>query len=167
MCTYSSPRLLCFALITVVVACGGSDLTLPGDGSPSSLRAISGDGQEGTVGSHLAAPLVVRLTDGAARPVSGVSLRFRFESDVPAARIDPAIVATDDTGFASVQVRLGSTAGDQTVEARLADDATSDLRTTFGLTAVEKKGNDGGGGGGGGKGRGRDHDDDDDDDDDD
>jgi hypothetical protein len=155
MCTYSYPRLLSLALITAVVACGGGDLTLPGDGLPSSLRAVSGDGQEGTVGSQLPEPLVVRLTDGAARPLSGVSLKFQFQSDVPAARINPAIVATDDTGFASVEVRLGNTAGEQTVEARLADDATGDLRTTFDLTAVKKKGKDGDGGGeGDGRGSG-------------
>lgn len=162
MCTHSYPRLLSLALITAVVACGGGDLTLPGDGLPSSLRAVSGDGQEGTVGSQLPEPLVVRLTDGAARPLSGVSLKFQFQSDVPAARINPAIVATDDTGFASVEVRLGNTAGEQTVEARLADDATGDLRTTFDLTAVKKKGKDGDGGGeGDGRGSGS-HDRDDD-----
>jgi hypothetical protein len=111
MCTYATTRLLCAALISWVMGCGGSDLTLPGDGSPSSLEAISGGGQEGTVGSQLPDPLVVHLTDGAARPVRGVSLRFQFQSDVPAAKIDPAIIATDDTGFASVRVRLGNTAG--------------------------------------------------------
>lgn len=162
MCTYSYPRLLSLALITAVVACGGGDLTLPGDGLPSSLRAVSGDGQQGTVGSQLPEPLVVRLTDGAARPLSGVSLKFQFQSDAPAARIDPAIVATDDTGFASVEVRLGKTAGAQTVEARLADDAVGELRTTFDLIAVDNKGKDGDGGGDGdGSGRGS-HDRDDD-----
>jgi hypothetical protein len=154
MCAYSSIRLLCAALMIGMVGCGGSELTLPADGSPSTLRAISGDGQEGAVGAELPKPLVVRLTDGAARPVSGVSLKFQFQSDLPAAKVDPAIVATDDTGFASVTVRLGSTAGAQIVEARLTDDASSDVRTTFGLTAVDKKGNDGGGGG---KGKGRGH----------
>jgi hypothetical protein len=152
------------------MACGGGDLTLPGDGSPSALRAFSGYDQEGPVGTELPKPLVARLLDGAARPLAGVSVEFKFQNDVPAARIEPSeIVATDDNGFASVRVRLGTIAGTQTVEASLADVTASGLRTTFGLTALEKKGDDGDGGDGGGRGRGRGHghDDDDDDDDDD
>jgi hypothetical protein len=159
----NSIRVLCAALMIGMMGCAGGDLTLPADGSPSTLRAISGDGQKGTAGTELPKPLVVRLTDGAARPVSGVSLKFQFQSDLPAAKVDPAIVATDDTGFAAVTVRLGSTVGAQIVEARLTDDASSDVRTSFGLTAVDKKGNDGGGGGKG-KGTGRGHGSDDDDD---
>lgn len=172
MRTYASTRLLCPALMIGMVGCGGSNLTLPADGAPSKLRAISGDGQEGTVGTQLPDPLVVRLTDGAARPVPGVSLKFEFQSDVPAAKIEPSTSVTDDTGFASVRVRLGSTAGSQVVESSLADDAASDLRTTFDLMALAKKGNDkkkgndeGGGGGGSGKGHGHSDDDSENDDD--
>lgn len=168
MCTYATTRLLCAALISWVMGCSGNDLTLPGDGSPSALRAISGYDQEGTVGTELPEPLVARLTDGAARPLVGVPLEFRFRDDVPAARIEPSdVVATDDSGFASVRVRLGSRVGSQMVEASLAGASGSDLSTSFGLTALEKKGDDGDGGGGGGRGRGRGHDNDDDDDDDD
>ncbi len=171
MCTYATTRLLCVALSSWVAACGGSNLTLPsdgsppGDGSPSTLQAISGDDQEGTVGTELPRPLVAQLTDGGGRPLAGVSLQFRFQNDVPAAKIEPSeIVATDSNGEASVRVRLGTIVGSQTVEASLADVPASDLRTTFGLTAREKPGDDGDGGGGGGRGRGRGHDNDDDDD---
>jgi hypothetical protein len=139
MCSYSTVGLL-GVLMTGMAACGGSGLTLPGDGAPPSLRAISGDGQQGTVGSRLPEPLVVRLTDGAAHPLSGVALRFEFQSEFPAATIDPATPATNDSGFASVEVRLGSAEGPQTVVARLDDNASSDqVRATFGVTAVGKK----------------------------
>jgi hypothetical protein len=149
------------------MACAGSDLTLPGDGSPSALRAISGDGQEGTVGTELPKPLVARLVDGAGHPLPEVSLEFRFRDDVPAARIEPSeIVATNDSGFASVRVRLGSRAGSQTVEASLAE-ATSDLSTSFDLTALEKEPDDEDGDDRSGRGRGRGHDREDDDEDDD
>src|SRR5688572_16006070 len=122
MRTRSSTRLLCSAMVTGMAACAGGDLTLPGDRSPTTLEAISGAGQEATVGSQLPRPLVARLTDGAARPVSDASLQFRFQDDVPAAKIDPAtIVTTNDSGLAAVTMRLGSTAGTQIVEARLAD----------------------------------------------
>jgi hypothetical protein len=147
------------------MACGGSDLTLPGDGFPSALRAISGYNQEGTVGTELPEPLVARLIDGAGHPLAGVSLEFKFRNDVPAARIEPSeVVATDDSGHASVRVRLGNEPGSQTVEASLAETPGSDLRTSFGLTALEKKGNDDDGDDGGGRGRGRGHGHDDDDD---
>jgi hypothetical protein len=127
------------------MACG-SDLTLPA-GSPS-LRAFSGDGQEGTVGTELPEPLVVRLTDGA-NPVAGVALEFRFRDEVPAARVEPSTRETDDSGFAAVRVRLGNTVGPQTVEASVADETANDLRTVFGLTALEGDGDGDGGGGGG------------------
>lgn len=159
----STIRLLSIALITGVAACGGGDLTLPGDGGPSSLQAISGGGQEGTVGSELPKPLVVRLTDGAARPVRGASLRFEFQGDVPAAKISPATIQTNDTGFAFVQVRLGNTPGEQMVVARLADDTSNGLSTSFALRALEQNQDDGDGGRGRGRGRGNDDEDDDDD----
>lgn len=173
MCMYSSTRLLGAALVISVLGCGG-DLTLPADGAPSTLQAVSGDGQEGIVGSQLPDPLVVQLTDGVARPLPGVPLKFDFQSDIPAAKIEPSTIMTDDTGFASVRVRLGSRAGSQKVEASLADDADSDLRTTFALMALakksddKKKGNDEGGGGDErrGKGKGHGHGDDDEEDDD-
>jgi hypothetical protein len=147
MCAYYSTRVLCAALISWVIACGG-DLTLPAGGSPS-LRAFSGDGQEGTVGTELPEPLVVQLTDGAANPVAGVALEFRFRDQVPAARVEPSTRETDDSGFASVRVRLGRTVGPQTVEASVVDESANDLRTTFGLTALEGDGDGDGGGGGG------------------
>ena len=159
MCAYYSTRVFCAALISWVMACGG-DLTLPAGGSPSALRAFSGDGQEGLVGTELPEPLVVRVTDGASNPVANVALEFRFQDEVPDARVEPSTRETDDSGFASVRVRLGNTVGPQTVEASVADETANGLRTVFGLTAFEDDG-DGDGGGGGGRGRGRGNDDDD------
>jgi hypothetical protein len=128
-----SPFLL-FSLV-LLASCGGG-LTLPADGSPARLRAVSGSGQQATVGTQLPAPLVVRLTDNAARPVPGVTVDFRFQSDVPGARFEPATVTTNDTGFAFVQVRLGTTPGDQTIEAAVGASPSSALLTTFGVTAL-------------------------------
>jgi hypothetical protein len=149
MCPHPSKPIFWSVLAAVLVACGGSDLMLPADGSPASLRAVSGDGQQGKVGTQLPDPLVVRLTDGAAHPVSGVAIAFRFQTDVPAARVDPTTTTTNDSGFASVRARLGTTTGPQTIEARLADDAASDLLATFGLTALPQHGGNGDGGGDG------------------
>lgn len=162
MRTFSPPQLLCLILTTTAAAaCGSGDLTLPADGSPASLQAMSGSGQEGTIGTRLPDPLIVRLTDGARRGVPNVPVEFRFQSDVPGAQFEPSVVATDDTGFASVRVVLGTTAGAQTIEAAIGASPSPGLLATFGVTAVAPQ--NGGGGRPGNPGKGRGHGDDKDD----
>jgi hypothetical protein len=141
-----SPRLLGPGVGLAVLACAGGDLNLPNDGAPVELTAVSGDGQEATVGSRLPEPLVVRVTDAVKRPVAEVPLVFRFQTAVPDAEIDPASVATDSTGRASVRVRLGTVTGAQTIVATIAQDAIAEARATFGVTALEKQGHGHGGG---------------------
>ncbi len=138
-----SGPLVCAILSSATVACGGGDLMLPGDGGPARLNAVGGNGQEGTVGTKLPDPLIVRVVDAAANPVGNVLVRF--ESDVPDAEIDPDLIATNDSGYASVEVRLGSTEGIQIVDALL--DASAAARTTFQLTALAppERGRDRGG----------------------
>ena len=133
-----------------VLACSGGDLNMPNDGTPVELTAVSGDGQEAKVGSLLPKPLVVQVTDAARQPVAEVPLVFRFRAAVPDAEIDPASVATDSTGHASVRVRLGTVTGPQTIEATIAQAAGPDSRATFGVTALDKGGHDHGGGHGDG-----------------
>jgi hypothetical protein len=140
---FCSCRLLGPGLGLAVLACAGGDLNLPNDATPVELTAVSGDGQEAKVGTLLPEPLVVRVRDAAGRPVAEVPLAFRFQDAVPDAEIDPASVATDSTGQASVRVRLGTTTGPQTIEATIARDA-SEARATFGVTALEKRGHEGG-----------------------
>ena len=137
-------RVLGPGLGLAVLACAGGDLTLPNDGAPAELTAVSGDGQQATVGSRLPQPLVAQVTDAAGRPVAEVPLVFRFQTAVPDAEIDPASVATDSTGRSSVRVRLGTVTGPQTIEATIAQDAGAGVRATFGVTALEKHGHGGG-----------------------
>ncbi|MFL5402363.1 MAG: hypothetical protein ACJ8BF_06055 [Gemmatimonadales bacterium] len=137
-------------ILAAVTGCG-SDLSLPNDGAPARISIIGGDGQKATVGSPVPKPLVVRLTDADSRPVAQVPLVFGFTGEGADGVIDPAVTATDTSGFASVHVQLGTTIGTQTVEARV--DAPHDLRATFGLTALEEHGR------GKDKGKGHDHDD--------
>ena len=139
-----SPRLLGLGLGLAVLACAGGDLNLPNDSAPVQLTAVSGDGQEATIGSLLPKPLVVRVTDAASQPVAAVPLVFRFQDAVPGAEIDPASLATDSTGQASVRVRLGTITGPQTIEATMAPPAAAEARATFGVTALEKHGHGGG-----------------------
>jgi hypothetical protein len=162
MRTFSPFQLLSLILTTTLAGCGSGDLTLPADGSPATLRAMSGSGQQAAVGTQLPDPLVVRLTDVAGRRVSGETVEFRFQNDVPGAQFEPATtVTTNDTGFAFVQVRLGTTPGDQTIEAAVGASPSSGLLATFGVTAVAPQDDGGshpGKGKKGGKGKG-DHDD--------
>ena len=43
----------------LVAACGGGDLALPNGESVLTIRVVDGDGQRGSVGQPLAAPVVV------------------------------------------------------------------------------------------------------------
>jgi hypothetical protein len=151
----------CVGLAAGLTACGES-LTLPGDGGPAALTAVSGNPQEGTAGKRLDDPLVVRVTDAGSNPLAGVPIVFRFQGEIPGAEIDPGEAVTDAEGHASAQVRLGDTTGSQNVEAQVAQASSSNLRTTFDLTAV-----DGNNGKKGGKGGDNDENDDDDEHDDD
>ena len=116
----------------------GSSLVLPDDGSPAELKAVSGDGQEGTIGSRLDLPLVVRVTDARGLPLAGVRVTFRFQAEDPVAQVDPE-ATTDGDGRASAQVRLGVDVGVHVVEAQVAEASAEELRATFDLTAVDRE----------------------------
>src|SRR3954469_959623 len=143
---HSSFSLLGTGLALALAGCGAADLTLPSDGRGVALRAVSGGDQEGTVGTRLPEPLVVEVRDRAGNPVPDVRLVFRFRDEFPDAQIDPPEQKTDPSGVASVRIRLGSTAGSQTVEATVAEEIAPEARALFGVTALERRGRDGGGG---------------------
>ncbi len=134
-----------------LAGCSAEGLSLPDDGSLAVLRAVSGDAQSGTAGTLLDDPLVVKATDAVGRPVQGAPILFRF-TDAVGGELAPATVQTDTAGRAQAEVRLGSSAGTQTVEA-LADLSSEHLRVSFSLTAVARN-NDGDDKKGGGKGKG-------------
>jgi uncharacterized membrane protein YgcG len=153
------------AFLISAAACGGDDLVLPSDpndGVPVELRALSGDGQTAVAGDPVRHPLVVLALDHHDRPVPGAVIVFQFVDPPAGAEIAPPNTETDSTGRASAAVKLGRPAGDQPVEARLADPA-SDLSVRFLLTALQPNrggggdddgdgGNDGDGGDGGNDG---------------
>ena len=145
-------------LATSSSACSG-DLILPSDNSPAALSPVSGDDQQGTVGSRLDDPLVVKVTDASSQPIEGVAVDFQFESFVPDAVVTPRAL-TNSRGEAAAEVQLGTEAGPITVLAQVAQASSDELRATFDLTAVAGKGKKGKGGG-----RDRDEDDEDEEDD--
>lgn len=140
----------------LLAGCGGDDLLLPGsdpvpDDGPVELRRVSGSGQTAVAGDQVRHPLVVEALDRARQPVAGTAIIFEFVDPPNGAEVAPANDQTDTLGLASAEVTLGNAVGDQQVEARLADPAST-LSVRFLLTALAPNDDEGGGGGGGGGG---------------
>jgi hypothetical protein len=167
-------RSVAWSFAMLALACGGEDLTLPNNRErvPATLSILSGNDQSATVGEAVPAPLVVQLTDTDSLPVAGATVTFRFSNALTDAVVDPATPATDSLGRAGVSARLGTTPGDQPLQAQVVTPG-QDLLVTFRLRALAKDppgggdqgggsagppggsgGNGGGGNGGGGNGGG-------------
>ena len=80
-----------------------------------SLVQQSGNLQFGTPGSTLANPLVVRAQSEAELPISGVTVTFTVTFG--GGSVSPASVATNSSGLASTQLKLGPNAGPNVVTA--------------------------------------------------
>ena len=78
-------------------------------GSPASIAVASGDGQSGSPGMALPAPLIVLVEDGSGNPVSNVSVVWTITSGAATSGADTS--ETDAAGRASVSVTLGGTVG--------------------------------------------------------
>ena len=74
-----------------------------------------------------------------------MAVEFQFDGDVPDGVVTPQAI-TDSTGQAAAEVRLGTEAGPITVLAQVSQASSTELRATFGLTAIAGKGKKGRGG---------------------
>ena len=110
--------------LLLVTACGGDELVLPEDGIPSSITIVSGNPQNGTVGTALASPLVVRVLDAAGRPVQGQQVTFTVLSG--GGSVAPPAPTTGADGQASTSWTLGASAGAQQVQAKATGGAAPD-----------------------------------------
>ena len=90
------------------LACGGDDLTLPNEGTPSVIRLVRGDGQNGTIGQPLADSLVVRVEDGFRNPVPNVEITWSAEDG---GSVDPVTATTGADGQAGTRRILGEEPG--------------------------------------------------------
>jgi hypothetical protein len=122
-----------YASLVAAAACGGGDLVLPGGGGPSELTILDGDGQRGAAGSLLADPLVVRAIDAQERGIPGI--RVVFEPG-PGGSVAPDTAVTGDDGRATALWTLGTAAGAQELEARVAGSASTDLAAEFAASAT-------------------------------
>src|SRR5437762_1361667 len=67
-------------MLLALGACGGGDLTLPSEGQPAQIKALSGDDQTGTILEPAQDSLVVRVTDPFGSPGAGVPVTAQVAS---------------------------------------------------------------------------------------
>jgi hypothetical protein len=127
--------LVALAALTALLACGDDDGSGPRRGGPpTALEIVSGDDQDGTVGTELDDPLVVRVLDADGDPVRGQTVEFRVSAG--GGSLDEASVETDSDGTAEVRWTLGTVAGsEQNVEASV-DDGAQPLAVSFSAIAL-------------------------------
>jgi large repetitive protein len=129
-------------LAALAAGCGGGDrILLPGDGVPTHLEILSGDGQSGRVGEPLPKPVVVQVTDSKGRAVEGVDVNFAWISAGPGADVVPGTATTDADGEADAQVVLGTRVGAQTGEARVVMGEGDPPKVSFTATALSENAN--------------------------
>jgi hypothetical protein len=116
------------------LGCGGGDLVLPNTRAPAAVAIEGGDGQNGTAGTTLPDPLVVRVTDAAERSVEGASVEFSASGG---SDLVPGTAVTGADGRATATWTLGAEPGTQTATARVVDpEAATGLDVTFTATAL-------------------------------
>jgi hypothetical protein len=129
-------RCAALAVALGAAACGGGDLTLPGEDAPVALAIVTGGAQQGSAGAPLEEQVVVRVIDAEGRPVVGQAVLFRVVAGGGAT--DPEQSTTDAQGRAGTRWTLGSAAGEQRLEVRVAGDESevgAALRDTAVATA--------------------------------
>ncbi len=102
--------------VSLMSACSGSDLVLPGGERPaaSGIVVVNGNGQTGQVGERLEFPLEVEVTDVAGDPVPDATVVFEITSAGQGANISPSSTTTNGAGRAEAQMLLGDKVGLQT-----------------------------------------------------
>ena len=103
-------------------------------GPPALLVKVSGDQQSGVVGTLLAAPLVVRVTDTFGNPVAGSTITFGPASGDGS--VLPTQATSDSNGTGATEWTLGSSLGSQSVGASIGTVAM----VTFTATATNQNG---------------------------
>jgi adhesin/invasin len=122
----------------VLVACGGSDLVLPSEGEPASITIVQGDSLSGRVGEVLASPLIVKVLDGADRPVGNATVVV----EISGASANPDTLSTDADGEASAEITLGSQVGQASGIVRVIEpESPADVEATFIVIALAASAN--------------------------
>ena len=129
-----------------ILACGGDDLVLPTDESPSTrlpseLEIAEGNGQDGIAGTTLGQQVVVQVVDQDGAGLPGQTVNWNVATGAGSAT--PASNVTDEEGYAAATWTLGMP-GFNTLTAAVAGLGV----VTFQATANDPAGGGNGGGGG-------------------
>lgn len=108
------------ASLVALAASACIDFGPHGPGEPASLAVISGDAQSATVASAISTPITIRVLDRKLRAVPNVSIQLAVTSADGQVSVPTAV--SNDSGVVRVAWTLGSTAGAQTLTARVASD---------------------------------------------
>ncbi|MEP6591425.1 MAG: hypothetical protein ABJC19_09605 [Gemmatimonadota bacterium] len=117
-------------LLFAGVALAGCSDTTGSAGIAANISIVSGSSQSGTVGTAVASPLVVKVTDSHGDAVSGAAVTF---ASTASGTIGSPTVTTGADGKAQTSFILGPTAGTQIVTATVAGVTTP---TSFSFTAL-------------------------------
>lgn len=136
------PAVLVVGLSLLYAGCGGTNLTLPGEGDPAHISVVSGtDNQNARVGSQLN-PLVVQVTDSKSRPVGGATVDFSFDDAAAGGAMIPTSAITKADGTASTVITLGDQVGPYNGHARVpVAQGTVPVEVAFTATAVPDNAN--------------------------
>jgi len=115
--------------LLAAASCGGADLVLPGEAGPAEIVIVRGNGQTGRAGSVLPDSIVVRVTDAQDRTVAGLAIAFA-PSGASSGDVVPDTSLTGADGRAGTRWVLGSAAGPQTVDAKVAGFGALTVRFT-------------------------------------
>ena len=94
---------------------------------PTTIAPLSGDGQTGAVGTPLAAPLRVRITDSNGNPVENVTVTWAADGG---GSVSSTTTGSDAQGIAQVTRTLGATPGTYTTSASVAGLSGSPVQFT-------------------------------------
>src|SRR3989442_15698886 len=101
------PASAALSLAALLLVTCSRDTTAPA-GSSLSFSVVSGDGQQGTVGTALPQPLVIQATDARGKPAKNLLVEFRVTTGGGAP--PPAPASTNNPGPAPTPGTVGTAA---------------------------------------------------------
>lgn len=127
-------RLAAATALLATAACSESTNPPPGGGNttPAAIAIASGNSQSGTIGTQLANPLVVRVTNSDANGISGVTVNWSVTTGN--GTVSSTSSTTNAQGQAQVTFTLGASPGTNGVRATVAN---TSLTADFTLTGTQ------------------------------
>ena len=112
-----SSHLVCLAMFVVVFAACRKDSPTGPSAVPATIRLQGGSGQTAVVGTALAVPLAVTVTDASGKTISGA--RVDWDVGVGAGTVSPPSSTSNSNGLAQTTWTLGTVTGTLRVTAQV------------------------------------------------